>query len=317
MSNNDRRQFLSRVLGLAGIASMPQLSMLQKANAGDDTDVKTSAIMKPIPKSQEKLPVIGMGSHRTYDVEGEPEQLENLTNVLSAFFSNGGALIDSSPMYGNAEKILGDVLARLSNKQHLFAATKVWTDGKQDGIDQMLRSMQRMRVKRMDLMQIHNLRDWGTHLQTLKAWKAQGKIRYIGITTSHGRDHDELISILKKEPFDFVQFSYNVLNREVERYLLPLAQDKGIATLINRPFQKGYLFRLSKGKALPDWASQCDCDSWAQVFLKFVVSHPAVNCAIPATSKVKHMQDNMRAGFGRLPDAELRKTMIKYMEKLA
>jgi len=310
MSGNNRREFLCKLLGLAGLASMPPLLMMPNAVAA------ANAILRNIPKTQEKLPVIGMGSHRTFDVSGDPDQLENLTKVLNAFFSNGGALIDSSPMYGNAEKILGDVLAQVTNKSHLFAATKVWTDGKQEGIEQMLRSMQRMRVKRMDLMQIHNLRDWETHLQTLKEWKEQGKIRYIGITTSHGRDHDELISILKKEPFDFVQFSYNVLNREVERYLLPLAQDKGIATIINRPFQKGNLFRLTKGKALPSWASQCDCGSWAQVFLKFVVSHPAVTCIIPATSKVKHMTDNMQAGFGQLPDAKLRQTMIKYMESL-
>ena len=310
MTNNDRRQFFRDLLALAGIVGVPQLLLADKATAN------TNAILREIPKTQEKLPVIGMGSHQTFDVEGNEEQLENLTQVLKTFFANGGALIDSSPMYGNAEKILGDVLARVPDKQHLFAATKVWTDGKQEGIEQMQRSMQRMRVKRMDLMQIHNLRDWKTHLATLRDWKAQGKIRYIGITTSHGRDHEELISILKKEAFDFVQFSYNLLNREVERYLLPLAQDKGIATIINRPFQKGHLFRLTKGRSLPAWAKQCDCSSWAQVFLKFVISHPAVTCIIPATSKVKHMQDNMQAGFGRIADAELRKTMISYMEAL-
>lgn len=310
MSTQDRRQFFTQLLAWAGVLGFSPFVSLSPALASG------KAIVKRIPKTQETLPVIGMGSHRTFDVEGEAAQLDRLTPVLKAFFDNGGAVIDSSPMYGNAEKILGDVLARVSNKQHLFAATKVWSDGRQAGIEQMQRSMQRMRVKRMDLMQIHNLRDWETHLQTLKAWKAEGKIRYIGITTSHGRDHEELIDILKKHPFDFVQFSYNVLNREVERYLLPLAQDKGIATLINRPFQKGQLFRLSKGKPLPAWAAQCDCNSWAQVFLKFVVSHPAVTCAIPATSKLKHMQDNMQAGFGRLPDADLRKTIIKDIERL-
>jgi len=310
MSGYDRRQFIRLLLGWAGAAGFSQFFSMSQALAGGN------AIVKPIPKTQETLPVIGMGSSRTFDIASDSAQLDSLTQVLQAFFDNGGALIDSSPMYGNAETIIGDVLARINNKQRLFAATKVWSDGRQAGIEQMQRSMQRMRVKRMDLMQIHNLRDWETHLQTLKAWKAEGKIRYIGITTSHGRDHDELIAILKNHPFDFVQFSYNVLNREAERYLLPLAKDKGIATLINRPFQKGHLFKVSKGKPLPAWAAQCDCNSWAQVFLKFIVSHPAVTCAIPATSKLKHMQDNMQAGFGRLPDAELRKTIIKEIERL-
>jgi len=310
MSRNDRRQVIGKLCGLTALFGLPHLFLPRYAKA------RGEAIFRVIPKTQEKLPCIGMGSHRTFDVEGSADQLDNLASVLNAFFANGGAVIDSSPMYGNAEKIIGDVLARITNKQNLFAATKVWSDGKQQGIEQMLRSMQRMRVKKMDLMQIHNLRDWKTHLQTLKQWKVEGKIRYIGITTSRGRDHEELIDILKKEAFDFVQFSYNVLDREVERYLLPMAQDKGIATLINRPFQKGDLFRLTKGKPLPSWASQCDSASWAQVFLKFALSHPAVTCIIPATSNLKHMQDNMQAGFGRIPDGELRQTIIKYVESL-
>ena len=273
-------------------------------------------IRKPIPSSGEQLPVIGMGTSRTFDVGDDAQARAALLPVLRAFFDQGGALIDSSPMYGSSEQVTGDLLRQIDNKDALFAATKVWTYGQQDGIEQMQRSMQRMGVEVFDLMQIHNLRDWQVHLETLQDWKRQGRVRYIGITTSHGRFHDELESILDIEPFDFVQFSYNIGNRTVEQRLLPLAAERGMATLINRPFQRGELFAKVKGKPLPDWAAEFDCASWAQFFLKFVVSHPAVTCAIPATSKLHHMRDNMAAGFGRLPDAALRNRMISHFEAL-
>lgn len=258
------------------------------------------------------LPVIGMGSSRTFDVEGTQAR-SALLPVLQAFFDQGGTLVDSSPMYGSAEAVLGELLKQINNKQALFAATKVWTYGKQPGIEQMQDSMRRMGVKRFDLMQIHNLRDWQIHLETLKGWKATGKVRYIGITTSHGRFHDELEVILENEPFDFVQFSYNLANRDVEQRLLPIARERRMAVLVNRPYARGDLFRSVKGKALPEWASEFDCSSWGQFFLKYVVSHPDVTCAIPATSKVKHMLDNMGAGYGRLPDADLRKRMKEHL----
>ncbi len=273
-------------------------------------------IRKAIPSSGEQLPVIGMGTSRTFDVGDDAEARAALLPVLQAFFDQGGALIDSSPMYGSSEQVTGDLLRRIDNKDALFAATKVWTYGKPDGIEQMQRSMQRMGVEVFDLMQIHNLRDWQVHLETLQEWKRRGRVRYIGITTSHGRFHDELEGILDIEPFDFVQFSYSIGNRTVEQRLLPLAAERGMATLINRPFQRGELFARVRGKPLPDWAAEFDCASWAQFFLKFVVSHPAVTCTIPATSKLHHMQDNMAAGFGRLPDATLRKRMIGYFETL-
>jgi aryl-alcohol dehydrogenase-like predicted oxidoreductase len=273
-------------------------------------------IRKAIPSSGEPLPVIGMGTSRTFDVGDDAEARAALLPVLQAFFDQGGALIDSSPMYGSSEQVTGDLLRQIDNKDALFAATKVWTYGKQAGIAQMQRSVQRMGVGVFDLMQIHNLRDWQVHLETLQQWKRQGQVRYIGITTSHGRFHEELESILDIEPFDFVQFSYSVGNRTVEQRLLPLAAERGVATLINRPFQRGELFGVVKGKPLPDWAAEFDCASWAQFFLKFVVSHPAVTCAIPATSKLHHMRDNMAAGFGRLPDAALRKRMVSYFEAL-
>lgn len=304
----DRRRFLQQSAGLTAAAlSWPAwLSAKQLA-----------PVKKAIPKTGEQLPVIGMGTSRTFDIGNDQALRQRLAEVLQIFFDQGGALIDSSPMYGNAEQVTGDLLKTIKNKQALFAATKVWTWGKEEGISQMQRSSERMGVKVFDLMQIHNLRDWQVQLETLKAWKAEGKVRYIGITTSHGRFHDELEVILENEPFDFVQLSYNIMNRSVEERLLPIAKERGMATLINRPFARGDLFGVVKGQALPVWAKDIDVKSWGQFFLKFVVSHPAATCAIPATSKPHHMLDNMGAGFGRLPDAATRQRMIRYLESLA
>lgn len=268
-----------------------------------------SMIRKAIPATEEMLPVIGLGSSRTFDIGNDQAALENLVGVTQAFFANGGQVIDSSPMYGSAEQVIGELLRRSGPQNKLFAATKVWTDGEQKGIRQMEDSLGKWGLKRFDLIQIHNLRDWQVHLRTLRDWQAAGKVRYIGITTSHGRFHGELETILRNEPLDFVQFSYNIEDRSVEHHLLPLAAERGIAVLVNRPFQRGALFGKVKGQALPDWAADIDCASWGQFFLKFIISHPAVTCAIPATSKVHHMQDNMAAGFGRLPDAAMRKRM--------
>jgi diketogulonate reductase-like aldo/keto reductase len=232
---------------------------------------------------------------------------------MQAFFDRGGQLIDSSPMYGNAESVTGALLEQVKNRQGLFTATKVWTNGKDEGMRQMQRSMERMGVDTIDLMQIHNLRDWRVHIETLVDWKAHGKIRYIGITTSHGRYHKDLEKIMQQLPLDFVQFSYNIMDRAAEQRLLPIARERGIATLINRPFQRGSLFRLVKGESLPEWAAEIDCASWGQFFLKFIASHPGVTCIIPATSKLKHMVDNMAAGYGRLPDESTRQRMIEYL----
>lgn len=275
----------------------------------------SALIQKPIPATGELLPVIGMGTSRTFDVGPDPGRQQQLANVLQAFFDHGGMLIDSSPMYGNAEQVLGRLL-RQTHVPRLFAATKVWTWGKQAGIEQMQRSMQRMGVQVFDLMQIHNLRDWRTHLETLREWKAAGKIRYLGITTSHGRMHDELEDILGTEPFDFVQFSYHLGNRVAEQRLLPIAAERKIAVLINRPFARGALFRPVKNRPLPDLAQEIGCRSWAQFFLKYVVSHPAVSCAIPATSRLQHMVDNMGAGYGPLPDAAQRRRMERLFAAL-
>lgn len=297
-----RRQFIAGGLAL----SLSPLLSISAAQAGDH-------LRKAIPVSGEMLPVIGLGTSRTFDVGGDSVQRSALQSVLQQFFDAGGSLIDSSPMYGNAEQVTGDLLAGMKTKPTLFAATKVWTDGREQGVTQMNRSFDRMGVKVMDLMQIHNLRDWQLHLKTLREWKEQGRIRYIGITTSHGRDHQELEEVLKKERFDFVQLSYNILDRAVEERLLPLAADRGIAVLANRAFQRGAVFSKVKGQQLPPWAAEFGCASWGQFFLKFVVSHPAVTCTIPATSKLRHMVDNMAAGLGELPDEKTRQKMIALM----
>jgi len=271
---------------------------------------------KTIPSSGEKLSVIGLGTSRTFNVSADAAVQSPLLDVMRAFIDNGGQLIDSSPMYGSAEAVTGALLQAVDNQASLFTATKVWTYGKTEGIEQMKRSMQRLGVERIDLMQIHNLRDWQVQLETLQEWKQQGRIRYIGITTSHGRYHNELETILQQQTLDFVQFSYNIGYRNAEQRLLPIARERGLATLINRPYQRGSLFHKVKGRPLPDWAAEIDCASWGQFFLKFIASHPDVTCIIPATSKLKHMVDNMAAGYGRMPDAAMRKRMVDTIRAL-
>jgi diketogulonate reductase-like aldo/keto reductase len=271
---------------------------------------------KAIPSTGELLPVIGMGTARTFDVGADARAREELVPVLQALFDNGGTVIDSSPMYGSAEEVVGYLLRKVHHEQAPFVATKVWTFGKESGIRQMLDSMQRLGVEVIDLMQIHNLRDWRVHVETLKEWKAAGKVRYIGITTSHGRMHQELEQAMKEQPFDFVQLSYNIEDRAVEERLLPLAAERRMGVLVNRPFQTGGLFRRTKGKPLPDWAKEFGCASWAQFFLKFAVSHPAATCAIPATADVRHMIDDMGANYEPLPDAALRERMVRYYQSL-
>jgi diketogulonate reductase-like aldo/keto reductase len=302
-----RRQFLQTGAAASLMASFaPGLALA----------AESAVIRKAIPSSGERLSVIGLGTSRTFDVDSDTAVTSPLMAVMQAFFDNHGQLIDSSPMYGSAEAVTGALVKQAANKQDIFTATKVWTYGKSEGIEQMERSMRRLGVDQIDLMQIHNLRDWQTHIDTLVEWKAEGRIRYIGITTSHGRYHDELEELMQQLPLDFVQLSYNILNRTAEQRLLPIAREKGIATLINRPYQRGSLFRKVKGKTLPAWAADIDCASWGQFFLKYIAAHPAVTCVIPATSKLKHMVDNMAAGHGRLPDEPTRKRMIKLMQTL-
>jgi diketogulonate reductase-like aldo/keto reductase len=273
-------------------------------------------LRKAIPSSGEQLPVIGLGTWQTFHVSEDAEERAPLREVLQVFFERGGTLIDSSPMYAEAEQVTGDLVAEIGAHDRLFAATKVWTYGRDEGIRQMERSFRRMRVERMDLMQIHNLRDWRAHLPTLRAWKEAGRIRYLGITTSNPAQYEEFAEVMASETLDFVQLNYDIATRGAEDVLLPLARDRGMAVLVNRPFGGGNLFPRVRGTELPDWAAEFECESWAQFFLKFVVAHPAVSCAIPATSNPRHAADNMAAGFGRLPDADARERMARLVAEL-
>ena len=306
-----RRQLLQFSAGL--LASQ---SLQLRAGQASATSPTLPLNQRPIPSSGELLPVMGMGTSRTFDTDGDEASLAALRAVLEAFFNGGGTAIDSSPMYGNAETRVGDVLRAMPDQPKIFAATKVWTTGRQQGIAQMEESARRMNVKQFDLIAVHNLQDWQTHIETLKQWKERGKVRYIGITTSHGRDHEAFLDVMRKEPLDFVQFSYNIEDRTAEQKLLPLAAERGIATMINRPYQRGALFNKSRGKALPAMAADLDVTSWGQFYLKFILAHPAVTSIIPATASVSHMTDNMRANFGRVPDAQQRAEMLRVFEQL-
>jgi diketogulonate reductase-like aldo/keto reductase len=274
------------------------------------------ALTRAIPATGEQVPVIGMGTWITFNVGDDEALREQRAQVLLAFFERGGSVIDSSPMYGTSEEVIGHCLTRIGHEGPLFSATKVWTPLRWFGPGQMEESRALWGVERFDLMQIHNLLSWEGHLETLIEDKEAGRIRYIGITTSHGRRHDEFEQIMATQPLDFVQFTYNILDREAEARLLPLAAERGQAVLVNRPFRQKELFRLFEHHPLPEWAKEIDCANWAQFFLKFVVSHPAVTCAIPATSRVDHMAENMGALYGPLPDQAMRARMIRYVESL-
>jgi diketogulonate reductase-like aldo/keto reductase len=272
--------------------------------------------MRAIPSSGEQLPAMGLGTYRTFDVGTSARDHAAIKEVLRDFVALGGRVVDSSPMYGRAEAAVGDLAAELGVQDKLFYATKVWTSGREDGIQQMQQSMRRMRTERIDLMQVHNLVDWQTHLKTLHTWKEQGRVRYIGITHyTHGA-FEQMENIMRREHLDFVQFPYNIMYRHAEQRLLPLAAERGIAVLVNEPFEQGSLFSQVGDKPLPAWAAEFDCNSWAQFFLKYILAHPAVTCAIPATAKPKHLFDNMQAGLGRLPNEAQRAQMVKYMQRL-
>ena len=298
------------------IAALPIAAGFSQIGLSADRLIETNqGILRKIPSSDELIPVIGMGSYQTFNVVNA-EQKENLLQVLQAFFAAGGSVVDSSPMYGRSESVLGELIDRLPQELRLFAASKVWTFGEQAGIDAIKETQRRMRVDKMDLLQVHNLRDWQVQLATLNRLKQENKLRYTGITTSRLGQFDDFEAVMQKQKLDFVQLNYNIKVREAEKRLLPLAQDRGQAVIVNMPFEKGRLFKFVKGKPLPDWADEIDCASWGQFFLKFIISHPAVTCVIPATSKVKHMKDNMAAGLGRLPDQKMRLQMLQYFEAL-
>ncbi len=295
-----RRQLLKLMGGIGLAATTPLFSAnLQTAET----------IRKAIPLSGEQIPVIGLGTSRVFNVGKDAAELGKLREVVQILASVGNSMVDTSPMYGEAERAVGELVEDLGMRRQLFFATKVWTEGRQAGIEQMQESLRLLRTQTIDLMQIHNLVDWQTHIKTLRDWKEQGIIRYLGVTHYHASAHDDVIRVMQQTPLDFLQINYSLAEPQAEDRVLPLAQDKGIAVIANRPFARGALFRATKGRGLPDWAKEIDCQSWAQLFLKFVVSHPAITCAIPATSKPGHMLDNQQAGKGRIPDSPMRERM--------
>lgn len=310
MSNRlTRRQSLKFLGASLAVTLLPPLpifaasdELLQKRYSGD-----------------KKLPVIGMGTWRTFNVGSDPELLDARTEVVKAFFELGGGLIDSSPMYGSAPDVMGYALDKLGIPDSLFSAEKVWSPAGGSAREQVAELQDRWNVEQFDLVQVHNLTDWREHLAALREMKNEGKIGHIGITTSHGRRHDEFEQIMASEEIDFVQLTYNMTHREAENRLLPLAEEKGIAVIANRPFDGGSLIKELKRREepLPEWAeAECSCSTWAEFLLKFIVSHPAMTCAIPATTKVAHLHENMRAGLGPMPSESTRQKMVKYIESL-
>jgi aryl-alcohol dehydrogenase-like predicted oxidoreductase len=276
----------------------------------------STMLARIIPSSGEKLAVIGLGTWRAFDVDLTSDMRRQLEEVLSLFAKLGGSVIDSSPMYGRAEEVIGELTSALGTRDRLFLATKVWTHGKENGIKSMERSMALLRTNRIDLMQVHNLLDVDTHLATLRQWKTQGRIGYLGLTHYNSSAFHEVEKILKREKLDFLQINYSLMEPEAEQRVLPLAQERGVAVIVNRPFGAGDLFDKVRSKPLPDWSGEFDCRSWAQFFLKWIVANPAVTCAIPATGKPQHLEDNMQAGIGRLPDANIRRRMVELVKTL-
>jgi diketogulonate reductase-like aldo/keto reductase len=276
----------------------------------------TAALHKPIPASGERLPAIGLGSWITFNVGDDPQGRAGVTAVLRAFVEVGGGMLDSSPMYGSSQAVIGDALTRLGRPPGVFAADKVWTGSAARGPGQAEASRRLWGVPHFDLLQVHNLLAWEAQLPMLRAMQAAGRVRYVGITTSEGRRHDAFEQIMRRERLDFVQLTYNPSDRGAERRLLPLAAERGLAVIANRPFRQGALLRALAPHPLPGFAGELGCDGWAQLVLKFIVSHPAVTCAIPATSRVDHLRQNMRAGLGPMPDAALRERIAAQVRSL-
>jgi diketogulonate reductase-like aldo/keto reductase len=285
-----------RVLGLMAAAAVTP----------GGPEAAPALLARPIPGSGEMLPAVGLGTWRVFDVGAGAAERAPLREVLARFVALGGRVIDSSPMYGAAETVTGDLAADLGLHTSLFVATKVWTTGREAGIAQMERSLRQLRAPKIDLMQVHNLVDWRTHLRTLREWKDAGRIRYVGVTHYTAGAYGELEQVLRSEPLDFVQINYSLAERDAERRVLPLARERGVAVLINRPFAEGALFSRVRGQALPAWAAETGARTWAQLFLKWILAHPAVTCVIPATSRRQHLEDNMQAGTGPLPDTAMR-----------
>lgn len=302
----------SRRAVLASLAGLGAASALPRAGAAAPDGILTRAI----PKSGERIPAIGLGTWIVFNVGRDATLRAQRFEVMRKFFEMGGGMIDSSPMYGSAEDVIGDGLKNVPGAGNVFSATKVWIWGKARGLRQMEDSRRLWGVKRFDLMQVHNMLDWEAHLETLLADKAAGRVRYVGVTTSHGERHDTVIKAMETGKLDFVQFSYNAADREAEKRLLPIAAERRLAVIANRPFRTGDLIDRVARHPLPPWAGEIDCANWAQVLLKFIVSHPAVTCAIPATSRADHAAENMGALRGRLPDPRMRARIARHVEDL-
>jgi diketogulonate reductase-like aldo/keto reductase len=306
------RREAAKMIGTATASLMLPIDVSRAQGEGESSTMLTRAI----PSSKEKLPVIGLGTWQAFDANLAADIRKQFEDVLSLFVSLGGRLIDSSPMYGRAEEVMGELTSALGIREKLFLATKVWTRGKQSGIQSIDRSMALLHTNRIDLMQVHNLVDVNTQLATLREWKQQGRIRYIGITHYESGALSEIEKLMRSETFDFLQINYSVMELEAEERVLPLAQERGIAVIANRPFGAGDLFGKVRSKPLPDWATEFDCRSWAQFFLKWIVANAAIACAIPATNKPHHLEDNMQGGVGRLPDAKMRRRMMELVSSL-
>jgi diketogulonate reductase-like aldo/keto reductase len=301
-----RRRLIGTLAAGAAAALLRPLSSL----------AQTGLLTRTIPSSGERIPVVGLGSWITFNVGDDPELREECTQVMRAFFAAGGRLIDSSPMYGSSQAVIGHGLSRLGRPPALFSADKVWTSSGSEGADQIEQSRAHWGIRRFDLLQVHNLLAWESHLETLLQMKVQGEVRYVGITTSEGRRHRDLEQIMATRALDFVQVTYNILDREVEQRILPLAQERKIAVIANRPFRQGELIRWIERHRLPAWSQEIGAGNWAQFLLKFIVSHPAITCVIPATSQVPHVRENMGAALGPLPEAAMRRRMIALVENL-
>jgi diketogulonate reductase-like aldo/keto reductase len=304
-----RRQSLKLVGASLAATLLPSMPIFAASNE----------LLQKFYSGDKKLPVIGLGTWRTFNVGTDPKLLDARTGVVRAFFELGGGLIDSSPMYGSAPDVMGYALQKLGIPDSLFAAEKVWSPAGGSAREQVADLQARWNLEQFNLVQIHNLTDWREHLEALREMKAEGKIGHIGITTSHGRRHQEFEQIMASEDIDFVQLTYNIAQREAENRLLPLAEEKGIAVIANRPFDGGSLIKGVKRRdePLPEWAeAQCGCTTWSEFLLKFIVSHPAITCAIPASSQVEHLRENMRAGMNPMPSASTRQKMANYFESL-
>ncbi len=290
--------------GMMGLAGAPAAAPGAGSRASRVS--RAPLLTRPIPSTGELVPVIGLGTWQTFDVGPDAAARASLEEVLATFVQRGGKVVDSSPMYGSSEQVVGDIAGKLGLRPKLFVATKVWTSGRRNGIEQMNDSMRKLGADPIDLMQVHNLVDAATHLDTLRGWKREGRVRYVGVTHYTAGSYGDVAAIVAAEPLDFIQINYSIGEREAERRLLPLARERGVAVIANRPFAGGDLFRRLRARPLPAYAAAIDCTSWAQLMLKFIVSHPAITCAIPGTSKAAHLRDNLAAGEGRLPDEALR-----------